>query len=243
MNISKIRENIVSEYRYRIELHAHTCPMSSCSSVSSEDTVKLYSEKGYNGIVIANHFSNYSLNKMAGLDRESYIDAFLKNVSDARKVAEQLGMTVYTGCELRFDENDNDYLIYGVDREILEKCFDYMNKNVATFRREVSLPKSVFIQAHPFRGTVNLVEPELLDGIEILNMHPWFNPLASKTTAYAYENNIKIKTAGSDFHAVDHVACSALRAKFLPKDSFELAELLKSGDYVLEIGENAIVLP
>ena len=152
-------------------------------------------------------------------------------------------MTVYLGCELRFDENDNDYLIYGVDRDILYKCYDYMDKDISAFRRAVSLSQSVFIQAHPFRGTVNLVDPSLLDGMEMLNMHPWFNQIPSKTIQYTYENNLKIKTAGSDFHAPDHVACSALRSRFIPKDSFELAELLKSGDYVLEIGENAIVLP
>ncbi len=243
MDISKIREDIISEYKYRIEMHAHTNPMSSCSSVSPEETVKLYGEKGYNGIVIANHFSNYSLNKMPGLEGESYIDAFLEDVSAAQKAAEQFGMMVYLGCELRFDENDNDYLIYGVDRDILYKCYDYMDKDIATFRKEVPLPDSVFIQAHPFRGTVRLVDTELLDGIEILNMHPWFNSLPSKSIQYAYENKFKIKTSGSDFHSAEHAGCSALRSRFIPKDSFELAEVLKSGDYVLELGENTIVLP
>lgn len=243
MNISKIRENIVSEYRYRIELHAHTKPMSLCCGVYAEELVELYHQKGYDGIVITNHFNNYSLNKKEGLDKEGYIDAFLKDFADAEKLAEKYGMTIYLGCELKFDENDNDYLIYGVNREILDKCFDYMGQDIVTFRKEVSLPDSVFLHAHPFRNTVNLVDPTLLDGIEILNVHPWFNQIPSKTIQYAYENNLKIKTAGSDFHAPDHVAGSALRAKFIPKDSFELAELLRSGDYVLEIGENVIVLP
>ena len=243
MDISKIKNEIIGEYKYRIEMHAHTKPMSTCSSVSPDEMVELYHQKGYDGVVVANHFSNYSLNKMEGLDKEGYIDAFLKDFADAQKAAEKHGMTIYLGCELRFDENDNDYLIYGVDRDILYKCYDYMDKEIATFRKEVSLNDSVIMQAHPFRGTVNLVDPTLLDGMEMLNMHPWFNPLPSKTVQYTYENNLKIKTAGSDFHAPDHVACSALRSKFIPKDAFELAKLLKSGDYVLEIGENAIVLP
>ena len=243
MGVSEFRDKIIGEYKHKIEMHAHTKPMSSCSSVDSAELVKLYHQKGYDGVVIANHFSNYSLNKMQGFDKEAYIDAFLENVAEAEKAAEKYGMTVYLGCELRFDENDNDYLIYGVDRDILYKCYYYMDKDISAFRREVSLPQSVFIQAHPFRGTVNLVDPSLLDGMEMLNMHPWFNQIPSKTIQYTYENNLKIKTAGSDFHAPDHVAGSALRAKFIPKDSFELAELLRSGDYVLEIGENVIVLP
>ena len=52
-------------------------------------------------------------------------------------------------------------------------------------------------------------------------------------------------TAGSDFHHknLGHEAVSAIRTKDLPKDSYELAKILKSGDYALEIGEDAIVLP
>ena len=35
-------------------------------------------------------------------------------------------------------ENTNDYLIYGVDREILLTCYDYLTKGVECFRKEVA---------------------------------------------------------------------------------------------------------
>ena len=56
---------------------------------------------------------------------------------------------------------------------------------------------------------------------------------------------MNIKTAGSDFHhkGKGHEGVSALRTKTLPKDSFELAKILKSGDYLFEIGGDSIVLP
>lgn len=90
---------------------------------------------------------------------------------------------------------------------------------------------------------VKLYRQKGYSGVEIMNLHPGQNSAVANSTRYAYETNAKIKTAGSDFHQVSHLACSALRAKAVPEDSFELAKLLKSGDYIFEIGENAIVLP
>ena len=243
MKISKLREKLIDEYKYKIEMHAHTTPASACSDVLPEDLVEMYHKKGYNGVVVTNHFNNYNVDRMPELDKEDFLDAYIKNIEDAEKAAEKYGMKIYWGTELRFDENSNDYLIYGVDREVLSVCYDYFSKDLATFRKEVKFPKSVLIHAHPFRSGMTLMPPELVDGIEILNLHPGHNSAVANSTRYAYETKAKIKTAGSDFHDEKHLACSALRVKAMPEDSFGLAKILKSGDYILEIGENAIVLP
>lgn len=60
---------------------------------------------------------------------------------------------------------------------------------------------------------------------------------------YAKENNKTLVTAGSDLHYPDkgHSGTSAMRTTVLPKDSFELAQIMKSGDYLLEIGNNIIL--
>ena len=47
-----MKERIFKQYPYRIELHAHITPASSCSHLKSEELVKLYHEKGYDGVVI-----------------------------------------------------------------------------------------------------------------------------------------------------------------------------------------------
>ena len=128
---------------------------------------------------------------------------------------------------------------------MLSACYDYFDKGLEAFRKEVDLTKSVFIQAHPFRNGMTEVDPALLDGMETFNMHPNHNARIGVAVRYASENGMKITTAGSDFHHPDcgHEGVGILRTKVLPKDSFHLAEILKSGDYVFEIGENAIVLP
>lgn len=237
--ISKIKKQLTKEYSYRTELHAHTTPASPCSEIEPEEMVEIYHNKGYNAIVITNHFD---LNLMKGLSKEEAIDRYMLDYDRTKKAAEKYGMTVLLGAEIRFTENNNDYLLYGADREILRLCFEYLSEGVEKFR-EVELKDSVFLQAHPFRDGMVLVRPELVDGYETFNMHPGHNSRIGLATRYANES--KVKTAGSDFHHKNrsHEAVSALRTKVIPKTSFELAEILKSGEYIFEIGEGSIVLP
>ena len=50
-------------------------------------------------------------------------------------------------------------------------------------------------------------------------------------------------TAGSDFHHDGGEGMAALRTKVMPRDSYELADILRNGDYALEIAENSVILP
>ncbi|MBE6740660.1 MAG: PHP domain-containing protein [Ruminococcaceae bacterium] len=237
-----LKEQLINEYPYKIELHAHTKPVSPCSEISPTEMVETYNKKGYNGIAITNHFIEWMFNDKT---KEDSLNYYLSDFEETKKEAEKYGIKVYLGIELRFNENNNDYLIYGADREILSICYDNFHAGIEKFRKEIKLPNSVFIQAHPFRDGMELVDPDLLDGIETFNLHPGHNSRVALAARYAKENNILIKTAGSDFHHPDkgHEAVSALRTKVLPEDSFELAEILKSGDYIFEIGEDSILIP
>jgi len=239
---SNLKKTLLEEYKYKTELHAHSSPASPCSEVSPEELAKAYHEKGFDALVLANHFF---AQLTADLTKDEAIDRYLKDYEETKKAAQKYGLTVILATEIRFTENNNDYLIYGVDRDILSMCYDYFDKGLEAFRKNIDLPKSVFIQAHPFRNGMEMCNPELLDGIETFNMHPGHNSRVGIAVKYAGQNNLAITTAGSDFHHPnrEHEAVSALRTKVVPKDSFHLAEILKSGDYIFEIGENAIVLP
>lgn len=237
-----IKAELKSLYPYRIELHAHTHIISPCSEITPEEMAETYHNKGYDGVVITNHFINELLQ---GETKEDKLNFYISGYKETLKAAEKYGLKVYLGVELRFTENNNDYLLYGADEEIISVCYDYITKGIKNFRNEVNLENSVFIQAHPFRNGMEKIDPKLLDGIESFNMHPSHNSRVGIAARYAKEMNFPVVTVGSDFHHKDmgNEAVSALRSKTLPKDSFELAALLKSGDYIFEIGENSIVLP
>lgn len=250
MIAKEFKEKLNKEYPYRIELHAHTKPHSNCSEILPEELVETYKDLGYDGVCVTNHFMGYNrymdAEYMEGKTKEERLSYYLSGYYDAKKAGEKLGISVYLGVEIRFSkENENDYLIYGMDEETVSRCYDNFREDLAYFRKNTPLPKSVFIQAHPMRNGMEQVNPELLDGMETFNMHPGHNASIGKVVKYAKENNIKIATAGGDYHHKNrgHEGVSALRTKVLPKDSFELAEILKSGDYLFEIGGDALVLP
>ncbi|MBR3767158.1 MAG: PHP domain-containing protein [Clostridia bacterium] len=241
MDIKKLKKELIKEYKYQIELHAHTSPASGCSQISPKEMAETYKNLGYDAVTIANHF----VHEYHGLSKEEVIDRFLNDFEETKKYGEEIGIKVYLAAEIRFNENDNDYLVFGVDKKMLSEIYDLLPYGIENFRKTYKIPESVFIQAHPFREGMEKVDPSLLDGIEVYNMHPNHNSKVGLAAVYAKENNFPIITAGSDFHHPNrcHEGVSAIRSNILPENSFDLAALLKSGDYLLEVGRNNIVLP
>lgn len=238
MDIRTLKRNLINEYKYRIELHAHTSGASSCSQITPEEMAKTYSKLGYDGIVITNHFTY-----LEGRNKNEYIKEYIYDYESAKQVGDKLGLTVLLGAEIRFTENANDYLIYGVDGDILNSIYDLLPYGVENFRRELKLENSIFLQAHPFRDNISAVNADLLDGVEIFNMHPGHNSRIGLASKYARENGISVTTAGTDFHNPGRDGLSALLCRELPSGSFALASILKSGDYLLEIAKNNIIIP
>ncbi len=238
MDTKTLKANLIQEYKYRIELHAHTSGASSCSQISPEMMANKYAELGYDGIVITNHFIYHDKT-----DKKEYIDKYLNDYELTKNYGEKLGLTVLLGAEIRFTENVNDYLLYGVDADMLYYIYDLLPYGVENFRREFKSEKSVFLQAHPFRDNMTAVDGKLLDGVEVFNMHPGHNSRIGLASRYAMENKLDIITAGTDYHNPGRDGLAALRCKVLPNDSFAVATLLKSRDYLLEIARNNIIIP
>ena len=44
---NKVIMDALSEYRFKTELHCHSFPASGCGDFSPEETVKIYSDLGY----------------------------------------------------------------------------------------------------------------------------------------------------------------------------------------------------
>lgn len=241
MALNRFKNKLLNEYKYRIELHAHTSPASACSQITPQEIAETYKNLGYDGIVITNHF----IFQGERITKEEYIDAFIHDFYETEKHGKELGLKVYLGAEIRFTENNNDYLVFGLDKEMLLEIYDLLPLGLENFRKAYDMPRSVIVQAHPMRDGMEIVNTSLLDGIEVFNMHPGHNSRIGLASLYADSNNISIITAGSDFHHPNrkHEGLAALKSSYLPKDSFELAKILKKGDYLLEIGRSNIVIP
>ena len=228
-----------SEYKYKIELHAHTKPASPCSEVTSERLVSAYADLGVDGVAITNHFVDYVIGNQ---DKNTFCDNYLKDFYNAKNAGERLGVKVYLGMEVRFPEYCNDYLVFGVDENDVRQVFSYIFGDYISFYKAFKNDKNVIIQAHPFRDNMVLQSDEYLDGIEVFNMSKGHNSRNELSKSYADARPKFIKTCGSDFHREGDEGRGIILTKTLPDDSFGLAEILKKRDYLFCI-EDSIIIP
>ncbi len=237
LNPQQLKTSLLQEFPYRMELHAHTSPVSGCAHVSAVETVQKYAAKGFAGIVITNHVNP----DIFRYTPKSWADYYLKDYEDAVAEGEKCGVRVLLGMEIRFTENNNDYLVYGVDRDFVLDIYEFVDKGIEAFYQKFRGEHRVILQAHPCRNGMTYIQPQFLDGIEVFNLHPGHNSRIGMAARRATEKKGVI-VGGSDFHHDGDEGMLAMRTRALPADTFALADILKREDYVLEIGDS-IILP
>ncbi len=222
--------NMFEEFKFKSELHAHTTPASGCSQITPEYMVEVYKNKGYDSVAITNHFL-YTENE----DAEEKINKYLDDYYKTAELGEKVGLNVILGSEIRFSENNNDYLIYGICPEDLYEINSLLGDGIDNFYKKYKNNRNIIIQAHPFRDNIVLANPESIDGVEAFNMHPGHNSRIGFAAQYAKEHDFIIMT-GTDYHHFGHEGLCSILTKEPVCDSYKLAEILKSGDYLIDIG-------
>lgn len=241
MSIESLKQELLKTYRYTTELHAHTAPCSHCSDISPKEMVQTYSELGYDAVAIPNHFMQYP-----DQSKEETIDAFIRDYELTCEEAAGCGLKIIFGAEIRFTENVNDYLLFGIRPEMMSDIYDLLPYGLENFRKEWDFTDSILIQAHPFRNGMTMVDSSLLDGVEAFNMHPNHNSRNATASKWAKNEGLCVITAGSDFH---HYApfpgqgLSAILTKECPENSYDIVKVLRSKDYLLQISQNNIIIP
>ncbi len=192
--------------QYVYETHCHTDESSRCGRVKGADVVRMYQEAGYAGVVITDHFNSYTFDK-AGLTEWEDMIAYHMAGYKAAKALETDGFTVLYGLELRFEkENDNDYLVYGIDEAYLRgHPFLCYQDSYETFYRDAKADGLLVFQAHPFRNRMQIVKPDYLDGIEVFNGNAGHDSRCEIALEWAKKYRLPI-LSGSDFHAPEHLA-------------------------------------
>ena len=230
-------EELKKAYPYRIELHAHTKPASSCAEIPTEDVLRTFKDDGYSGIAITNHFYQGA----KGMAIEQFAEFYKAELFNALELGEKIGIKVYAGAELRFvNQNNNDYLLFGYNPDDLYYILQNLYGTLEDFVRNYKTDEMFLLQAHPFRNGMEQIDADLLDGVEVFNMHPNHNSRVAVAEKYA-EKNGKIKTMGTDYHHLNHDNLCATRTPYLPRNEKELIKLLRSEDYIFEIGDRIIL--
>lgn len=227
-----------NEYKYKIEPHAHTSPMSPCADFTPEEVVKRYADIGFSAVAVTNHFCDYSF---CGDSKEKVVKRFLEDFYNTQNAAEKYGIKAYLGMEIRFPENHNDYLLYGFHSDEISTLYELTKTDYITFYKTFKNEKNVILQAHPFRNGMELQNPEYLDGIETFNMHPNHNGRIGIAVQYAKAHPHLITTCGTDFHHESHQGMGGIISKILPDDSLGFAALLKSRDYLFNVSGSVVI--
>jgi len=217
--------------QYLVDLHVHTAQTSPCGKVSAQDIVRGYLASEYRGIFIMDHYFPGFFQRLGDIPWNEKMDAYLKGYRAACKAAEGTSLRVYFGIELRFQENINDYLVYGVTPEFLYENPELFRLNVRDFYPIAQKNGFVICQAHPFRDRMERAPADCLDGVEIANMHPGHDSRNHLALEFAKENGLRM-IGGSDLHRLPHFRRGGVWLDTLPKDEREFAALLRDNRIV-----------
>lgn len=232
-----LKEQLLQSHPFRIELHAHTNPVSGCSELPPDELIRRCRDVGANGVVVTNH----ALPDDHNIPCRAWVDHYLADYHRTQEAGEQMGVKVYLGLEMRFPGSYNDYLVYGADEAFVETAWEYLATDLHTFYTACKADNRLIVQAHPFRDGLTRADAADLDGIEVFNMHPGHN--SRVTLAAKLQQTVGgVVTGGTDLHHRGHEGQLLTCFRELPEDSFALAKALKAGDYIFAAG-NAVILP
>ncbi|MBR6708477.1 MAG: PHP domain-containing protein [Clostridia bacterium] len=226
---------------YQTELHCHTATVSACSKGSPEETVEHYLNLGYDAIVLTEHLAEATFKKASVGDIndapwDEKIDYYMNGYHRLKELAGDR-LTVILGCELRRVDDGNDYLLYGIDETFLRTNPDLMNYSVAVLRDAVHAVGGLVVEAHPFRNRRRIVDPTLLDGMEIFNGSLKNENRNDIAELWAKRYSL-IGTAGTDYHSPRGMNCPAGILTDTPiRTGEDLVRCLREGSFTLLRGE------
>lgn len=216
----------------KIELHVHSTGFSKCGKLDVEEIVALYSAKKYDAIVLTNHFSHASERYYTGMGGKDYHRAYHDMIRKAQDAGRKHNLLVLGGYELRFDQNCNDYLVYGMTEEFTRDYAPIFENGVATFSETAKENGFLLYQAHPFRKDMTIIRPELLFGIEVQNTHPRHDSRNDIALAWAEKYGLH-KIAGSDCHQVVDVGSSAIVTDETVRTMDDLVRVLRNDQFTI----------
>lgn len=157
---------------FRLDPHVHTGDSSKCGRIPADELVDVYKAAGYDGVTITDHMHKGYINLLyCREDWDTCVDRYLDGYRRAKKRGDQVGLAVLLGMEIRFEENNNDYLVYGIDENWLyNNPYPYKMGPKEFFKQFGN--ELLIIHAHPYRDGNEFVRLNCVHGVEVVNSHP-----------------------------------------------------------------------
>ncbi|MFW6288122.1 MAG: PHP domain-containing protein, partial [bacterium] len=148
------------------------------------------------------------------------------------EMGEEIGFTVLLGIEITFQENTNDYLVFGLTEEILRENPELYKLSLKEFNKLMAGEDILIYHAHPYRKGRKPAPIELIDGLEVYNANPRHDSQNEKAYSFAKDNRLKM-ISGSDFHQAEDLARGGIISSKMVSDMSMLLNILKSDGYQL----------
>ena len=224
---------------YLYETHCHTLPVSACAKWSPEELVDCYIQKGYDGVMITDHFFNGNCGIDRSLPWKEKVEQFCKGYERAKAHGDRSGFAVFFGFE--YNRRGAEFLIYGVDKLWLMRHEDIMEMSIPQLYALVAESGGVMIQAHPFRRASYLenicLYPDYCDGVEAINTANYLDEYNENAIWYANRFSL-FMTCGSDAHFSGRYNLGGV---YLPQRLDSIAEyvhIIKSKEHIGLYTEN-----
>jgi predicted metal-dependent phosphoesterase TrpH len=222
---------------FRYDIHTHTKETSKCGKIPAAELVARYAALGYDGIAITDHLHDEFVASLAHPDDwDACVDAYLTGWRAAKEAARvEMGgaFDVVLGLELRYPQNDNDFLVFGVDEAFLRaNPYLYRSTPEAFFDKHGS--RVLIIQAHPFRSGCFAAPARCMHGIEVFNGNPRHDSRDECALAFANEHPRLLRTCASDAHQNGDAGRAAMLFDKRIGDSRALCAELARNSYTME---------
>ncbi len=212
----------------KIEMHAHTCEVSTCAVASAKELVEMYTLIGYDAVVLTNHLSP----RIPGNAWEGKKKTFLDGYRLAVSAGEKRGLPILFGMEVNFFESPNDYLVYGITEEEMQGLPNILEWGIERFSSWARVHGVLVYQAHPCREYIQPIDLTLVDGLEVHNGNPRHNSHNDRALALAEQHKL-LQVSGSDFHELGDEGRGGIETEQRVETLDDLMNVLRSGKYTL----------
>ncbi|MDR1193549.1 MAG: PHP domain-containing protein [Peptococcaceae bacterium] len=217
---------------YKYDIHIHTAETSRCGHLKAAEIVNAYKKLGYAGICITDHLHDFYFDIMEWHDDwQKCIDRFMYGYKLAKEAGDAAGLDVIFGAEIRFTENDNDFLLFGIDEDWLRSRPFVCHVTHREFFHKYG-DSVLILQAHPYRDKFPVLS-DCIHGLEVANCNPRQKNRNELAVELALSHPELIRVCASDTHQWGDEGQAGIILPNPVKDSYEMKAAIEKRSFSL----------
>ncbi|MCL1900941.1 MAG: PHP domain-containing protein [Firmicutes bacterium] len=215
----------------KFSMHIHTQMRSPCGKVEPKKIVRLYKEKGYDGIIITDHYMKwiFAMNNMDSNAQK--FQFFIEGYRETLKYGKEQNLMVFLGMELNLCKYNklnstypvHEFLLYGLSESFIKEHPDLYELTQKELFELCNKNDILMIQAHPFRPKTAVADPEYMHGVEIVNKNKRHDSFDALAQSFCAAHNL-ISVASDDFHEEEDAGQIAM---LFPNDTTSMKKIVQ----------------